>query len=1002
MNSQAKFIEELARLNPAQSAAVENIEGPLLIVAGPGTGKTQTLALRLANILQKTQARPHNLLALTFTESGAIALKKRLASVIGSEAFGISAFTFHAFCARLHATFPSEFATTRERIPIDALRQIQVFREILSSGKFELLAPLRAPDLYLRDLSSALSNLKREGIPPERFRAILTIEQQKLSEQERINPRTKKPFGKILAAEKRLAKNFELADFYAKYQTALDEKGFTDFDDLILSVVDKLTPQISGVLTQDATSTDNFLLAYLQENFLYATVDEFQDTNGAQNAILKAWGSFDSKPNLCVVGDDDQSIYRFQGASLANILDFHENFPAAKIVTLTQNYRSTQKILAAADSVIAHNSERLVNRLEGISKNLLAENSAKNAPLPQIAFATSEADETAFVGAEIQKLIAAKIPLDEIAVIYRNRRHGDELAGFLQRHAIPFFRADGLDALQNFRVRQLVKFLKMLVEPRDALNSLASFFADFAGIPEVEVYKIAAAANFQKNFLDAALESENSAARDFATKILGFQKMRAEQNLLEFVENVVAGSGMSAKIAANKEFESAEALTTFLAFTKNFAISHDEPTLENLLDDLAAMRKNSLPIKTPSRAHAALTLTTAHAAKGLEWENVFVIHADDNSWGGRAQREMIKLPALDSASENSPEDDKAQKLEDERRLFFVALTRAKKRLTISVAGNYEFRELAPSRFLAEIADNLAEKIQIPSAEFASLPTTVSSQLSEDTQKFLASLLENYRLSPTGLNNFLACPRRFLLQNLLKIPTAVSVDERLGAIFGTAVHAAFEDFFREFKKTGQQPKLEIALAGLQRSLNHEPLTAAQRESLERDAKLALEKYLDSHSAELRPPLEVEFNFARHEVRLEVIPLTGKIDRIDAIPDTKNEVRFIDYKSMAPLTPAAIRGETANSTGDAYRQLLFYALLAELDSRFIFQARELVLSFVRPDQKGEFRDEKFSPQKAELVELEKTIREAWVKIQKLEFDCDDSTDCSRCSFRDVCGD
>lgn len=989
MNFAQKFQTELDRLNPAQRAAVENIEGPLLIVAGPGTGKTQTLALRLANILQKTQARPHNLLALTFTESGAIALKKRLASVIGSEAFGISAFTFHAFCARLHATFPSEFATTRERIPIDALRQIQVFREILSSGKFELLAPLRAPDLYLRDLSSALSNLKREGVAPERFRALLTIEQGKLSEQERINPRTKKPFGKILAAEKRLAKNFELADFYARYQTALDEKGFTDFDDLILSVVEKLN------------SKEEFLLAYLQENFLYATVDEFQDTNGAQNAILKAWGSFDAKPNLCVVGDDDQSIYRFQGASLANILDFHENFPAAQIVTLTRNYRSTQKILAAADSVIAHNSERLVNRLEGISKNLLAENSAENAPLPQIAFATSAADETVFVGTEIQKLIAAKIPLAEIAVIYRNRRHGDELAGFLQRHAIPFFRADGLDALQNFRVRQLIKFLKMLVEPRDAVSALATFFADFTEIPEVAVYKIAAAANFQKNLLDAALESENSAAQNFATKILGFQKMRAEQNLLEFIENIVAGSGMSARIAENKEFESAEALTTFLAFTKNFAISYDEPTLENLLDDLAAMRKNSLPIKTPSRAHAALTLTTAHAAKGLEWENVFVIHADDNSWGGRAQREMIKLPALDAALENSAEDDKAQRLEDERRLFFVALTRAKKRLTISVAGNYEFRELAPSRFLSEIPDNLATKIQIPAAEFASLPTTVASQLSEDTQKFLASLLENYRLSPTGLNNFLACPRRFLLQNLLKIPTAISVDDRLGAIFGTAVHAAFEEFFREFKKTGALPKIEIALLALQKSLDREPLTVAQRESLERDAVLALERYLDSHSANLRPPLEVEFNFARHEVRLDAIPLTGKIDRIDAIPDTKNAVRFIDYKSMAPLTPAAIRGETANSTGDAYRQLLFYALLAELDSRFIFQARELVLSFVRPDQKGEFRDESFAPQKAELVELQKTIREAWVKIQKLEFDCDESTDCSRCSFREVCG-
>ena len=153
MSSTDKFQIEFERLNPAQREAVEAIEGPLLVVAGPGTGKTQTLALRLANILKKTQAKPHNLLALTFTEAAAINLKKRLAGIIGSEAYGIMATTFHAFCSRIHSTFPSEFASTRERVQIDELRQSQLFQEILSKGEFELLAPLRAPDLYFRDLS---------------------------------------------------------------------------------------------------------------------------------------------------------------------------------------------------------------------------------------------------------------------------------------------------------------------------------------------------------------------------------------------------------------------------------------------------------------------------------------------------------------------------------------------------------------------------------------------------------------------------------------------------------------------------------------------------------------------------------------------------------------------------------------------------------------------------------------------------------------------------------
>ncbi len=1021
MSFTKKFNEEFEKLNLAQREAAETIEGPLLIVAGPGTGKTQTLALRLANILKQTQAKPHNLLALTFTESGAIALKKRLASIIGSDAYGISAFTFHAFCARIHSTFPSEFATTRERIQIDQLRQLQLFTEILKKGEFPLLAPLRAPDLYLRDLSGAISSLKREGITSDRLREILEGEQEELNSQERINPRTKKPYGKILQKEKQIAKNFELVTFYENYQTELEEKGFTDFDDLILSVVEKLnpalTPQISERLTVDESSSVNsrvnsdtlgsedgasFLLAYLQENFLYATVDEFQDTNGAQNEILRAWGSFDEKPNLCVVGDDDQSIYRFQGASLANILEFHESFPAAKIITLTENYRSTQPILDAASAVIVKNEERLVNKIEEVSKTIQAVGSSQSAAgskklKPRIIEAMSEADEVASVGGEIQKLMEAKTPLHEIAVIYRNRAHGNMLAEFLQRKGIPFFRADGLNALLNSRVKQLVRLLQAIENPKDALNSLASFFADFAGIPEVEVYKISKEVNLQKTFLDVALESEIESVKNFAKKLISFQKMKAEQNLLELVENVSAESGLNKKIVKNKEFESAEAITAFFNFVRNFSVSHEEASLKTMIEDLKAMEKNSLPIRTPSRAHEAITLTTAHSAKGLEWENVFIIHADDNSWGGKGKRQMLKLPNLLKVEEEK--DASAERIEDERRLFFVALTRAKKNLIITSAREYGFREVATSRFIAEIPSDLIEKVEAESSELENLPITGTQEFSEDTKRFLQSLLENFRLSPTALNAYLACPRKFLFQNLLRIPAKVEASDRMGAIFGSAIHAGLEEFFREFKQTGKLPSAEVAIRALKKSFDREPLTMKQRANLERDAVPAIEKYLEFHTASFAPPAEVEFNFAKHEVRLDSIPLTGKVDRIDAISQTKDQVRFIDYKSQKPYSRAAIQGETANSTGDAYRQLLFYLLLAELDSRFIFHPTQVVLSFVRENDAGEFQDESFTPQKEEIEQLKKTIQETWGKIQNLEFSCEDC-DCSRCDFRSIC--
>ncbi|MFH0776763.1 MAG: ATP-dependent helicase, partial [Patescibacteria group bacterium] len=665
MDFTKKFQLELEKLNPAQRQAVENIEGPLLIVAGPGTGKTQTLALRLANILKKTQARPHNLLALTFTEAAAINLKKRLATIIGPEAFGIEATTFHSFCARLAAMFPTEFATTREQLPLDELGQIQIFREILDSKNFPLLAPLRAPELYFFDIRRALSDLKREGVSVEKLRAKLAAQKIELANAERINPRTKKPFGKIVDAENQLAKNSELADFYEKYQNLLAERGLADFDDLILTVVEKLnSPQ------------NEFLLSYLQENFLYATVDEFQDTNNAQNAILQAWASFDAKPNLCVVGDDDQSIFRFQGASLKNILDFKTKYPATAVVTLTENYRSTQKILDAATSLITKNSERLVHEIPNVEKNLTAALQFQYAPRPQIIAAGSGADEVAFVANAIEQLIFGETPPEEIAVIYRNRAHGDALADALARKRIPLFRADGRDALANSRVQQLVNLLKIVAKPDDALASLAVFFADFSELAEVEVYKIARAADRENNFLDVALASENSTTKNFAQKLLDFQKQKASENLLELVENIAAESGLTKKIAENEEFEAAEALHAFFEFVRNFATTREIPTLENLLADISALQKNSIRLAIPNRPHAAVTLTTAHSAKGLEWEKVFVIHADDASWGGRAKPQKLKLPdilELGPSTGSGQAIEKEKKLEEERRLFFVAL-----------------------------------------------------------------------------------------------------------------------------------------------------------------------------------------------------------------------------------------------------------------------------------------------------------------------------------------
>lgn len=1014
----ARFDIEFSRLNPAQQRAVEHIEGPLLILAGPGTGKTQTVALRLANILRTTQAKPHNLLALTFTEAGAIALKDRLARIIGPDAYGIHASTFHSFAARLAATFPTEFGRDRESATLDELGSFELIRELLTKDEYEFLRPATTPDLYIRDIIGAIATVKREGYTPASFSEKVADERAELAREERINPRTKKPFTKILAAEKRLAKAAELARLYGSYQTALRERELVDYDDLILDVVDALRDPAR-----------EFLLGYLQENYLYVTVDEFQDTNGSQDALLRAWASYDRKPNLCVVGDDDQSIYRFQGASLANILEFRALYDDVEIVTLTTNYRSTQPILDASRGVIEANAQRLTNEIPGLSKILTAA-ATEAAAIPRaLTFATEE-DETAYVVREIQSLIARGVPAREIAVLYRKRKHGDIASAYLTRAGVPHHRTDGSDALTHPFVTQLVALIKAVGNPRDGQALLAALFSHISGIATADAYRLARAIDRDTTLLDifttpsrldelavatearpAITFNEPETLRAFAGKFLAWTAASHTITLTELVEHIAAESGIAAAIVAEKAFDAAEAVAAFTSFVRQFEVNHPTENaaagIANLIATLTTMRSENFAIRLPARELDAVRLMTAHGAKGLEFAHVFVIHAVDDDWGGRKKPEKLALPNL---VPTAGEDDL---IEDERRLFYVALTRAKRALTVTVAKNYAGRDVTPSRFLTEMPDATIERASVTLRPEEKLPFIVPTELAPpldpESRLFLTSLVERFRLSPTALNAYLSCPRQFLLEQLLRIPTSVETKDRAGAIFGSAIHSAFEEWYRRLKETGTTPDDAVAIRALERRLAREPLTPVEQENFVRDVTRAATRYLAHAAPTAVAPLEIEYNFGAHDVRLPSgnetigdIPLTGKVDRIDAVPETERDCRIVDYKSQKPYSRNAILGLTANATGDGYRQLVFYKLLSELDHRFFYRVAEVALAFVRPADSGDFVTEVFAPTSEEVAKLKAQIIDVFGRIKTLDFACvDDAAKCRDCRLKELCG-
>ncbi len=342
------FDEAYKRLNKAQKEAVDTIEGPVMVIAGPGTGKTQILTLRIANILKETDTPPSGILALTFTEAGQKAMKMRLRSLIGSRADEVNVFTYHGFAASVIAEHSEHFPHLARARQMNDVEIESLLREILRQKKFAKLRPLGEPDLYLNSIIKSIGDCRKEAWTPDfvRERAEVSIDEVK-NDPSSISSRGAAKGQLKAEAEKRIEKlkrTMLFADVYEEYEAKKREKKKIDFDDLIFELL-------------QALEVDDLLLRLLQEKYLYLLVDEHQDTNNAQNLLIKKIADFYEEPNLLVVGDEKQAIYRFQGASVQNFLEFQKIWPKMKIISLVDNYRSGQSILDASFGMIENNYE---------------------------------------------------------------------------------------------------------------------------------------------------------------------------------------------------------------------------------------------------------------------------------------------------------------------------------------------------------------------------------------------------------------------------------------------------------------------------------------------------------------------------------------------------------------------------------------------------------------------------------------------------------------------
>lgn len=633
---------DLSMLNPEQRQAAETLEGPVLILAGAGSGKTRALTYRVANLMDHG-VPAWSILALTFTNKAAREMKERITQLVGEKAESAWISTFHSTCARILRRDIEKLGYTRSFTIYDDDDQGTVIKEILKR-----------------------LNIDEKFLPPREVKAKISDAKNKLMGPDEWFAKTERDF-----------RNQTLHDVFVAYEQRLKSANALDFDDLLLKTL-KLLADHPPVLES------------YRDRFHYVMVDEYQDTNYAQYMLVKLLT--DKSRNLCVVGDDDQSIYGWRGADIRNILDFEKDYPDAKVIKLEQNYRSTANILDAANQVIAHNAGRK-------EKALWTEAGAGETI--KLYCAGDEREEAAWVADRIRKMNRHGEEYGRMAVLYRTNAQSRVLEEMLMRAGIPYKVFGGLRFYDRKEVRDVIAYLRVIANPTDDVSLRRIINVPKRAIGDATIAELVRHAQEQEMPLFSALtdlpSSLSSRPRkcvgDFFTMMTALMAMKDAMPLGTFVKQMVDQTGLMEQYQKEDSDEArsrVENIQEFLGAVEEFDLQTENATLEDYLENVALVTE----LDQAEEEKQYVTLMTLHSAKGLEFPNVFITGMEEGIFpSGRSLMDE-------------------QRMEEERRLCYVGITRAKERLFLSRASQRmlynQINHNAPSRFLSEIPSRLLE------------------------------------------------------------------------------------------------------------------------------------------------------------------------------------------------------------------------------------------------------------------------------------------------------
>lgn len=939
----------LKDLNRQQKEAVTTTQGPLLIIAGAGTGKTTVIARRIAYIIEKKLAKPSEILALTFTDKAAAEMEERVDIQLPYGFTDTWISTFHAFGDRILRDNAIEIGLAPDFKILSRPQQVMFFNQNLFRFDLNYYRPLSNPTKFISSILSFFSRLKDENINPLEFLTYIKSASQ----------RTKNTEDKI-----EIQKFEELANTYEKYERYKDEAGFLDFGDQVTKTIElfKKRPKV---------------LKDYQSQFKYILVDEYQDTNYSQNELVKLLAQ--KHQNICVVGDDDQSIYKFRGAAISNILEFKKTYPKAKQVVLTQNYRSTQSILDSAYRLIRSNDPDRLEVENKIDKKL--KSSKGQGIVPQELFADTISEEADMVADEIEKQMAKKskkYSYRDFAILVRANSQADHFLRALNMKGIPhkFVGSSGL--YQQEEVNLLISFLTAISNFEDSLNLFSLLTSEIYEMDAEDAIKLTSYAkrknrslfNLIKNLSagrqglganEIKISKESQAIIQKALEDLDSSiKLSKKENTGRITYDFLKKTNYLKKLERQKGIEGQikiQNIAKFFEKIKEFQEVAKVETVSQFIDYLSAIRDagdDPATVEFDPDTNA-VNVMTVHSAKGLEFPVVFLVNLVSDRFPSRLRKDPIEVPQK-LIKETLPQGN--WHIQEERRLFYVGMTRSKDLLYFSYSrdvGGSRAKKISP--FVLEALDK--QKIETKILKLS--PQEKIEKFAPPQQKSLQTTffdVDVLKLTQGSIDDYLTCAYKYRYIHILKIP----ILRHHAIVYGSAIHTAVAAYLRS-KKIGKPLTLTKTLEVFENAWDSEGfLTIEHEEKRKAQGKLSLEAFIKRESKIKKTPTLIETGF---KFSLKGVTVVGRYDRVDIEPGSK--ITITDYKTSENIDQERANAQAKNST-----QLAVYALSYYKKYQVIPQ--EVKLHFLESGIEGVH-----IPTEKDLEKAEKLIVETAQKIK-----------------------